>query len=155
MPPNRVKYLDIYTCYFAGHSSIVELLLERGADYASTDINGALALHYAAQNDFAVSNYFLVFFFCMKRFEWHNFPNCLCGIRTRQLELLLWRAGLTAQHMQYSPVFFIQLNYVHNNKNKVLPPYGKFPFHKVAQHWPCKANIEQKLLGCQACCPEQ
>ena len=37
-----------------GHSSIVELLLERGADYASTDGNGALALHYAAQNDYAV-----------------------------------------------------------------------------------------------------
>ena len=42
----------------------------------------------------------------------------------------------TAQHMQDSPIFFIQLNYVHNNnKNKVLPPYGKFPCHKVAQHW--------------------
>ncbi len=41
-----------YPC--AGYSSIVELLLERGADYASTDGNGALALHYAAQNDFAV-----------------------------------------------------------------------------------------------------
>ena len=43
--------------------------------------------------------------------------------------------GPTAQHMQDSPIFFIQLNYVHNNKNKVLPPYGKFPYHKVAQHW--------------------
>ena len=25
-----------------------------------------------------------------------RFPNCMCGISTRQLELLLWRAGLTA-----------------------------------------------------------
>ena len=24
-----------------------------------------------------------------------KFPNCLCGISTRQLELLLWRAGPT------------------------------------------------------------
>ena len=64
-----------------------------------------------------------------------QFPNCLCSISTRQLELLLWRAGLTAQHMQDSPIFLIQWYYVHNNKNKVLPPYGKFPYHKVAQHW--------------------
>ena len=41
--------------------------------------------------------------------------------------------GLTAQHMQDSPISFIQLNYVH--KNKALPPYVKFPCHKVAQHW--------------------
>ena len=45
-----------------------------------------------------------------------KFPNCLCGISTRQLELLLWRTGLTAQHIQDCPIFFIQLNYVHNNK---------------------------------------
>ena len=64
-----------------------------------------------------------------------KFPNCLCSISTRQLELLLWRSGPTAQHMQDSPIFFMQLNYVHNNKNKVLPPYDKFPLHKVAQHW--------------------
>ena len=43
--------------------------------------------------------------------------------------------GLTAQHMQDSPIFFIQLNYVHNNKNKVLSHYGKFPWYKVAQDW--------------------
>ena len=42
---------------------------------------------------------------------WFKFPNCLCSISTRQLELLLWRAGPTAQHMQDSPIFFIQLNY--------------------------------------------
>ena len=41
--------------------------------------------------------------------------------------------GLTVQHMQDSPIFFIQLNYVH--KNKVLPPYVKFTCHEVAQHW--------------------
>ena len=35
-----------------------------------------------------------------------KFPNCLCGINTRQLELLLWRAGPTAQHMQDCPIFF-------------------------------------------------
>ena len=40
-----------------------------------------------------------------------KFPNCLCSISTRQLELLLWRAGHTAQHMQDSPIFFLQLNY--------------------------------------------
>ena len=40
-----------------------------------------------------------------------KFPNCLCSISTRQLELLLWRAGLTAQHRQDSPIFFKQLNY--------------------------------------------
>ena len=27
--------------------------------------------------------------------------------------------GLTAQHMQDYPIFFIQLNYVHNNKIKI------------------------------------
>ena len=45
-----------------------------------------------------------------------KFPNCLCGISTRQLELLLWRAGPTAEHTQDSPIFFIQLNYVYNRK---------------------------------------
>ena len=45
-----------------------------------------------------------------------KFPNCLCGISTRQLELLLWRAGPTAQHTQDSRIFFIQLNYVYNRK---------------------------------------
>ena len=42
-----------------------------------------------------------------------EFPNCLCSISTRHLELLLWRAGPTAQHMQDSPILFIQLKYVH------------------------------------------
>ena len=42
-----------------------------------------------------------------------KFPNCLCSISTRQLELLLWTAGPTAQHTQDSPIFFIQLNYVY------------------------------------------
>ena len=46
----------------------------------------------------------------------NKFPNCLCSISTRQLELLLWRAGPTAQHMQDSQIFFIQLNYVYNRK---------------------------------------
>ena len=61
----------------------------------------------------------------------YKFPNCLCSISTRQLELLLWRAGPAAQHIQDCPIFFIQLNYVHN-QYKVLPPYVKLPCHKVA-----------------------
>ncbi|XP_023931035.1 inversin-like isoform X1 [Lingula anatina] len=36
-----------------GHSKIVELLLSKKADYASSDSNGATPLHYAAQNNFA------------------------------------------------------------------------------------------------------
>ena len=38
-----------------GHSKIVALLLDRNADFASSDSNGATPLHYAAQNNFAVS----------------------------------------------------------------------------------------------------
>ena len=51
-----VLHQNVGMAMLPGHSSIVELLLERGADYASTDGNGALALHYAAQNDYAVGN---------------------------------------------------------------------------------------------------
>ncbi|XP_074644688.1 uncharacterized protein LOC141901380 [Tubulanus polymorphus] len=36
-----------------GHTSVVAMLLARGADYASSDSNGATALHYAAQNNYA------------------------------------------------------------------------------------------------------
>ena len=62
-----------------------------------------------------------------------NFPNLLCSISTRQLELLLWRAEMTAKHLQDYPVLFIQLNDVYKSKqNKVLPPYVRLPFHKVA-----------------------
>ena len=71
----------------------------------------------------------------MRNLHQIKFPNCLCSISTRQLEQLLWRAGSTAQHMHDSPVFFIHLNYVPKNQNKVLPPYGKFPCHQVAQYW--------------------
>ncbi|XP_021351828.1 inversin-like isoform X2 [Mizuhopecten yessoensis] len=35
-----------------GHSKIVGLLLDNGADYASSDSNGATPLHYAAQNNY-------------------------------------------------------------------------------------------------------
>ncbi|KAK2142467.1 hypothetical protein LSH36_951g03000 [Paralvinella palmiformis] len=35
-----------------GHSHIAEMLLDSGADYASSDSNGATPLHYAAQNDY-------------------------------------------------------------------------------------------------------
>ena len=46
---------------------------------------------------------------------------------------MLYRVGPTAQHTQDCPIFFIQLNYVHNDKrNKVLPPYVKLLCHKVA-----------------------
>ena len=43
--------------------------------------------------------------------------------------------GPPAQYMQDCPIFFRQLNYVHNNKekgDKVLQPYDKLPYHKVA-----------------------
>ncbi|KAK3083082.1 hypothetical protein FSP39_013452 [Pinctada imbricata] len=35
-----------------GHSQIVGILLDNGADYASSDSNGATPLHYAAQNNY-------------------------------------------------------------------------------------------------------
>ena len=63
-----------------------------------------------------------------------KFPKYLCSISTRQLEILLWRAGPTAQYMQDCPIFFIQLNYVHNNqRNKVLLPHAKLP--ATRWHW--------------------
>ena len=40
--------------------------------------------------------------------------------------------GPTVQHTQDCPIFFIQLNYVHNKRNKVMPPYATLPCHKVA-----------------------
>ena len=40
---------------FAGHSQIVGILLDNGADYTSSDSNGATPLHYAAQNNYFVS----------------------------------------------------------------------------------------------------
>ena len=56
------------------------------------------------------------------------------------------RYGPTAQHKQDSPIFFIQLNYVHNDKNNVLLPYGKFPCHKVAQHWEFHFFLNSAIL---------
>ena len=50
---------------------------------------------------------------------YYKFPNCLHGISTRQLELLLCTAGPTAQHMQDCPISYIQLNYVHNKIIKI------------------------------------
>ena len=38
-----------------GHSTIVNMLLRHGADWLSSDQNGATGLHYAAQNNFPVS----------------------------------------------------------------------------------------------------
>ena len=69
-----------------------------------------------------------------------QFPTCLWSISIRQLVLLLWRAGLTAKHTQDYPMFFIQLNYVHNKRNKMLPPYAKLPCHKVAHGIPLPFN---------------
>ena len=40
---------------FIGHSKIVALLLDNGADYSSSDSNGATPLHYASQNNYDVS----------------------------------------------------------------------------------------------------
>ena len=40
---------------FTGHSKIVALLLDNGADYSSSDSNGATPLHYASQNNYDVS----------------------------------------------------------------------------------------------------
>ena len=77
--------------------------------------------------------------------------NFLCGISTRQLELLLGRTSLTAQHSQDGPIFFIQLSYVHKLKqNKVLPPY----VNSLATRWQLgfhflliKNHIRQTLRG--------
>ena len=44
--------------------------------------------------------------------------------------------GLTVQHMQDFLIFFIQLNYVHNKRNELLPPYAKLPCHKLAPRIP-------------------
>lgn len=38
-----------------GHTHIVNLLLDKKASFSSSDGNGATALHYAAQNNHAVS----------------------------------------------------------------------------------------------------
>lgn len=38
-----------------GHSAVVALLLENGAEYSVSDSNGATPLHYAAQNNHHVS----------------------------------------------------------------------------------------------------
>ena len=39
---------------------------------------------------------------------------------------------LALDSWNYSPIFFIWLNYWASNKNKVLPPYVNSPCHKVA-----------------------
>ena len=73
-----------------------------------------------------------------------KFPNCLCSINTRQLELLLWRARPNSPtYLQDSTIFFIQLNNMNNEiKSKVLLCYVYYPCHKVAHflYWvlrPC------------------
>ena len=74
----------------------------------------------------------------------NKFPNCLCSISPRQLELLLWRAGPTEQHLQDCVLFFIQLNYVHKSKNKVLPPYFKLPLPKYGTWDSTSSSLNQK-----------
>ena len=56
-----------------------------------------------------------------------KFANCLYSTSTRQLELLLWIAGPTAQHMQDCPIFFIQLNYVHKKDIRCCHLMLNFP----------------------------
>lgn len=41
--------------FLVGHSAVVALLLENGAEYSVSDSNGATPLHYAAQNNHHVS----------------------------------------------------------------------------------------------------
>ena len=51
-------------------------------------------------------------------------PNCLCGMNTRQMELLPWTARPDSPtYLQDCTISFIQLNDVNKLKNKVLPPH--------------------------------
>ena len=85
-------------------------------------------------------------------------PNCLYGINTRQLELLLWKVRPNSQtYLQECTIFFIQLNNVYNEINKcnmVLPPYvtpSTTRWHTSSDSMkPFEANIERKMLECQA-----
>ena len=89
-----------------------------------------------------------------------RFVDCLCGISTRQLKLLLWRARPDSLiYSQGCTLLFTRLNNVYNEikfKNKVLLPYVKFPCPKVAQHREfhfilfiktTKANIDRNIVG--------
>ena len=81
------------------------------AKSTSQIINQASPIIYRMSNITVKINHF---------FSYPKFPNCLCIISTRHLELLLWGAGLTAQHLQDHLIFFIQLNYVYKFKeNKI------------------------------------
>jgi ankyrin repeat protein len=51
---NRIP--DCSFIYIAGYSTIVNMLFDGKADYASSDSTGATPLHYAALNNFAVSS---------------------------------------------------------------------------------------------------
>ena len=82
-----------------------------------------------------------------------KYPNCLCSINMRQLEMLLQRTRpKSPTYLQDHTIVFIQLKNVCNEiKNKVLPCYVKFPCHKVAQHreshpiFSIKNNLKQTL----------
>ena len=84
-------------------------------------------------------------------------PNCLCGISTRQLELLLWRARSDSPtYSQVCTIFFIQLNNVNKFKNNVLPPcvnYFVTVWHNTGNPTtshsgkPFEANIERNMSG--------
>ena len=53
--PNKTTLGNLHGIVSTGHTSIVKMLLDRNADFTSSDSNGATPLHYAAQNNFAVS----------------------------------------------------------------------------------------------------
>ena len=84
-------------------------------------------------------------------------PNCLCGISTRHLELLIWITRFDSPtYLQGCTTFFLKLNneYNENKWNKVLLPFVT----TSTTRWqtspdslkPYKAYTERKMLDCQA-----
>ena len=72
--------------------------------------------------------------------EKRKFPNCLCGINTRQLELLRWRTGRQPNICKISQSSLYSWTMYIIKTNKVLPPYAKLPCHKVAPGTPLPLN---------------
>ena len=61
-----------------------------------------------------------------------NFPFVCAVLALDSLNYYSGKQGLTAQHSQNYPIFFIQLNHVYKIKqNKVLKPYDNSLCHKV------------------------
>jgi ankyrin repeat protein len=46
------SFTPLHEAAFQGHESVVRLLLEKGADMSTTDIDGATPLHHAAWGGF-------------------------------------------------------------------------------------------------------